>query len=165
MFDDVLLFELQESSIWNKTYFIFIIMTSLLLSLLPQLRLYAPWLIIEILIGFLGEQNHWEHSSFITITTLYVQYFLLIFWSSSQLLSPQIYFFLLEGPLEGSALSIPSNNKDIWAAPSEGFCIQLFAGSFQIWFYGVNGKHTSVILCTDSNLIKIKSYWIFCQLC
>lgn len=164
MFDDVLLFELQESSIWNKTYFIFSIMTSLL-SLLPQLRLYAPCLIIEILTGFLGEQNHWKHSSFIAITTLYVQYFLLIFWSSSQLLSPQIYFFLFEGLLEGSVLSISSNNKDISAAPSEGFCIQLFASSLQIWFCEVNGKHTSVILCTDSNLIKIKSYWFFCQLC
>lgn len=162
MFNDVWLFELQESSIWNKTCFIFIIMTSLLPSLLPLLRLHALCLIIKILIGFLGEQSHWEYSSFIAITAHYVQCFLLIFWSSSQLLIPQIFFLLVEGPLEDSALSIPSNNKDIWAALSEGFCIQLFASSLQIWFYGVNGKHTSVILCTDSNLIKIKRYWFFC---
>lgn len=125
------------------------------------LRLYALCLIIEILIGFLGEQSHGEHSSFIAITALYVQCFLLILWSSNQLLSPQMSFLLVEGPLEGSILSIPSNNKDISATMSEGFCIQLFATFLKIWFCGVNRKHTSVFLCTDSNLIKIKSYWFF----
>lgn len=34
------------------------------------LRLYALCLIIEILISFLGEQSHREHSSFIAITAL-----------------------------------------------------------------------------------------------
>lgn len=116
MFNDVWLVELQESSIWNKTCFIFIIMTSLLPFLLPLLRLHALCLIIEILIGFLGEQSHWEYSSFIAVTAHYVQGFLLIFWSISQLLIPQIFFLLVEGPLEDSALNIPSNSKDIWAA-------------------------------------------------
>lgn len=131
---------------------------------LPLLRLHVLCLIIEILIGFLREQNLWEHSSIHSYNCCLCVVLFINFWGSSQLLSPQIYFFsfCFEEPLEGSTLSIPSNNKDIWTSPSEGSCIQLFASSLQIWFYRVNGKHASVILCTDSNLIKIKSYWFFC---
>lgn len=131
-------------------------------SPLPLLRLYVLCLIIEILIGFKENKTSESTVQFIVTTPAYVWCFLLIFEAAVNYWIFIFFFsFCVEGPLEGSTLSIPSNNKDIWTSPSEGFCIQLFASSLQIWFYGVNGKHTSVILCTDSNLIKIKSYWFF----